>query len=237
MAILKCFNEQDSVLSLADIAHRTGLYKSTILRITVSLEDAAFLVRRPDKTYALGSEVLRLAAVYQRSLRLEEIVRPALRHLLAVSGESASFFRRNGESRICVYREDSSHAIRDHVREGDLLPLDRGAAGHVLTDFDPATNDLDDLLRRAGSLPLYSFGERDAEAAAVAVPVFALSGGTITLAGALALSGPRIRFSDDVVDKMRRLLATTAQELSDALGGGSYWRMLGLTVPRDGSLP
>lgn len=228
LSILHCFTDQDPALSLAEIAQRTGLYKSTILRLAASLEDAGFLLRRPDKAYTLGHELLRLGAVYQKSFRLEDSVRPALRRLLAASGESASFFRHSGNMRICLFREDSNHTIRDHVREGALLPLDRGAAGHVLTDYDPAHADVATLRQRAAALPLFSFGERDGDTAAVAVPVYSAPEGAAVLAGALTVSGPRVRFTDTAIERMRPLMLATGRELSEVLGGGTFWRALGL---------
>ncbi|CAO3439447.1 IclR family transcriptional regulator [Azospirillum doebereinerae] len=211
LSIVGCFQAGDHALSLTEIAARTGLYKSTILRLTVSLEKAGYLVRHQDKSYRLGPELLRLGGLYQRSLRLEDHVRPVLRQLMRDSGESASFFRREGAWRICAFREDSTHAIRDHVHEGDRLPLERGAAGHVLTRFaDGAT------LTDIADLPLLSFGEREAETGAAAVPVFSQRDGLI---GALTLSGPLTRFTPDRVEGMKALLLNAGRRLSETLGG------------------
>lgn len=168
MTILRCFSERDSSLTLAELATRTGFYKSTILRLIASLERASFVVRLPDKSFALGSELMRLGAAYQHSFRLETHVRPALKSLLGQTGESASFFIRDQDMRICLFREDSAHTIRDHVREGDRLILNQGAAGHVLLRFDPAQNSELSLQAQFKDLPLFSYGERDVETAASA---------------------------------------------------------------------
>lgn len=216
--ILSAFQDGDGALSLHEIAARTGFYKSTILRLVVSLERAGCLVRLPDKTYALGFEVMRLGALYQRSFRLERHIRPVLRDLVHRTGESASFFHRDGPVRVCLFREDSSQPIRDHIREGDVLALDKGAAGHVLTSF---SRKLEGTQRTAlmARLPFASHGERDPETAAISVPIF--SGGEV-LAGALTLSGTRMRFTPAHMAAMAPLLRAAGEALSTILGG--QWR-------------
>ena len=209
LAILETFAAGRERQTLAQIAAASGFYKSTILRLARSLEQGGYLRRDPDGVFTLGPQPLRLAAVYKRGLRLEDQVRPVLRALAADSGESASFFRREGERRLCLYREESPRAIRDHIVEGDLLPLDVGAASHVLVRAaaSPAGP--------AGIAPVVSRGERDPETAAIAAPVYDHAG----LAGALTLSGPRGRFDDDRVGTMTALLVEQAHALTARLGG------------------
>ena len=206
LAILASFVPGREKQTLAQIAAATGLYKSTILRLARSLEHGGYLHRHPDGTFAPGPEPLRLAAIYKRGLRLEERVRPILRALVAQTGESASFFRREGDLRLCLYREETPRAIRDHIMEGDFLPLGVGAAGHVLAMADQAAWD---------GTPIVSTGERDAETAAIAAPVFDHS----ALTGALTLSGPLARFDADHIARMSALLADHARTLTMQLGG------------------
>lgn len=217
LTILACFTRLQPSLTLTAIASRTGLYKSTVLRLIASLERGGFVVRRADKSYVLGPEPMRLGAVYAQSFHLEEHVRPVLRSLLALTGESASLFREDRGQRICLFRENSLHSIRDHVREGDVLPISLGAAARVLVRFRrhvPAE------AREPFPLPALSFGERDPETAGAAVPVFDAHG----LAGALTLSGPRTRFTRAAVDAMREPLMQAGADLSRTLGGAEAWR-------------
>nr|WP_249120169.1 helix-turn-helix domain-containing protein [Plastoroseomonas hellenica] len=218
IAILRCFTEREPTLTLTRIAEATGFYKSTVLRLAASLEAGGLLVRQADKAYALGAETMRLASVFQQAFRLEAYVRPVLRRLLAATGESASFFRREGDMRLCLFREDTRHGVREAVREGDMLSLDRGAAGHVLRHFATAPGaERQRLLRR---LPLTSRGERDADTAAMAVPVFSHAG---QLIGALSLSGPITRFDAGRVAAMAPPLLEAGRDLSATLGGGEAW--------------
>jgi len=226
LSILKAFRDGEDRLSLAQIAQRTGFYKSTILRLAVSLERQGFLARLADKSFAPGSELLRLGGLYQRSLKLEDRVRPALRRLLEKTGESASFFVRQGEQRLCLFREDSGHAVRDHVVEGEFLGIGRGAAGHIIRRFAPALTQRGELDQQMSELPIFSFGERVAEVAAGAVPVFWLRDNRMGLAGALTLSGPISRFTDSACQAMRQPLLEEGARLSRELGASLSWEML-----------
>src|SRR4051794_9067221 len=69
LAILDAFTEQDDVLTLAELSKRTGLHKSTLIRLAESLEKFGY-VRRADKgIYRLGSKVLFLGSLYQKHFR------------------------------------------------------------------------------------------------------------------------------------------------------------------------
>jgi DNA-binding IclR family transcriptional regulator len=214
LAVLRCFTDAEPVLTLTRIAEVTGFYKSSVLRLAASLEAGGMLVRREDKSYALGHETLRLSHAFQRSFRLEEYVRPVLQDLVLVTGESASFFRREGDGRLCLFREESRHSVRDVIHEGAMLSLHRGAAGHVLRRFANGPT------RPLGDLPVLSRGERDAETAALAVPVF---GSGAALVGALSISGPISRLDTARVAAIASPLRQAGKALSEELGGGAAW--------------
>ena len=111
-----------------------------------------------------------LGAIYQRSLRLGDILLPLMHELADQTGESVSFYSRHGDVRVCLHRVDSKHAVRDHVREGDVLPLDRGSGGRILRAFSGAKGEPYEMIRREHSYA--SVGERDAETAGISVPIF-----------------------------------------------------------------
>lgn len=58
--ILSAFQEGDVSLTLAILARRTGLYKSTILRLMQSLIRAGYVIRLPDGNYAVGASAAKL---------------------------------------------------------------------------------------------------------------------------------------------------------------------------------
>jgi DNA-binding IclR family transcriptional regulator len=99
------------------------------------------------------------------------------------------------------------------LEEGAALPLDRGAGGHVLRAFTDGSGEHAAEIRAQRFY--FSDGERDPEAAAVAVPVFGVNG---TFVGALSAVGPRHRIADGRHLEIRDLLMEYAAKLGAELG-------------------
>jgi DNA-binding IclR family transcriptional regulator len=228
LAVLDAFRPGDAALELAELAARTGLYKSTILRLAQSLLRHRLLLRREDGRYAIGPAALRLGALYQAGQGTAEMLLPVMRALAAATGESVAFYVRAGESRICAHRVEGSRALRYAVREGEVLPLRAGAAGHVLAAFAGAEGAAFEAIR--ARFCHAAFGERDPEIAGIAAPVFAApafaAGGPPVpacgaLAGALTVAGPLFRLNPAAAAGIRRPLLDAAAEATLALGGES----------------
>ncbi len=212
LCLLAAFRAADVTLSLTELAARTKLYKSTALRLLASLEHARLVVRKADGVYGLGSEVARLYAVYSGSFSLESQVMPVLRQLVAATRESAAFHVRQGNERLCLYRVDSPQIVRDHIKAGDLLPLDRGAGGRVLCAFSGVKGSMYQSVRKQGFVMLD--GDRVPDLSGISAPVFAADG---QLAGALTLTMPTSRKRPHFVPAVRK----AAARLTEQLGGHS----------------
>jgi len=210
LSLLGAFRAGDASLTLGELAERTKLYKSTALRLLASLEHARFVVRRADGVYTLGPEVARLNALYTGSFSLEAEVVPVLREVVAATQESAAFHVRQGSERLCLYRVDSPQLVRDHIKAGDLLPLDRGAGGKILRAFDGAKGATYENIRRQGFVELD--GDRVRDLTGISAPVFGPGG---QLAGALTLTMPTSRKKASFVAAVRK----AAAQLTERLGG------------------
>ena len=127
LAVLTAFRRGDGVLSLAELANRTGLVKSTIMRLAVSLQRYRLLARLPDGSYRLDAETLRLGTAYQQAFSLADHVLPTLGQLSVKTGETASFYVKHGDERLCLYRVESASPIRMHVQPGETRPMDKSA--------------------------------------------------------------------------------------------------------------
>lgn len=203
LTLLSAFKSGDASLSLTELAERTRLYKSTVLRLLASLEHARFVQRTSDGRYGLGSEVARLSSLYTASFSLDHVVMPVLRQLVAATGESAAYHVRQGAGpdwkRLCLYRVDSPNILRDHVKAGDILPSDRGAGARILIAYgaDLASigtskdKNICAKVREQGYCAVV--GDRSAELAGISAPVFKADG---TLAAALTLTMPAHRYDE-----------------------------------------
>ena len=219
LTLLEAFREPGEELSLAELSERTGFYKSTILRLTGSLQAFGYLLRHPSGDYRLGSTLWRLGTLYRRDFLPAETVRPILRDLAEATGETASFYVRDGDERICLYRLNAKRALRHHLDEGARLPLDRGAAGRLLSAYANDPDEAGLAIRSEGYA--VSLGERDPDVGALAVPVFTAEG---TCAGALTISGPVVRLTPEMLAKSKPILI----EAADALA-----RQAGSSVPQN----
>jgi DNA-binding IclR family transcriptional regulator len=210
LSVLGVFSASTPQLGLADIAALTEMHKSTVLRLLASLEHAHLIQRQADGRYALGAGIVRLHQVYAASFSLESVIMPALRELVALTKESAAFHVRQGDRRLCLHRVDSPRPVRDHIRAGDLLPLNRGAGGRIISAFSGAPGPIYTRIRREQVVVLV--GDRIPEIAGIAAPVF---GPDNELMGALTLTMPADRF-DPAYDKP---VMRAARKLTAALGG------------------
>lgn len=217
LAIIAALEAGSMPRNLSEIARSTGLYKSTILRLLESLQDAGYVIRIEESKYALGPTIMQLGLAYERSNPLRHHILPVMERLVALGTESPSFHvRQTATERLCLFRLNSNHSTLDRVHAGDRLPLHRGAAGKVLRAFaEPPEQGSDMDLIRADCFAV-SLGERDKLCAGIAAPVFS---GTKRLLGALSFSGPRERFRDEDIARMRPQMMDAVRELSMGLGG------------------
>jgi DNA-binding IclR family transcriptional regulator len=237
LTVLNSFQADKPVMTLAEIAAATGFYKSTILRLTASLERLGYLVRDETGVFRLGPALVRLGSIYRAGFNLGEAIRPELRRLVTATGETASFYVREGQFRVCLFRHNSPHSARHHLDEGAALPMTAGASAHVLQAFSDASPTVAKTAsaKTASAKPAsakpasaksakikavqerghyISLGERDPHVASVAVPVFDLAG---HFRGALAVSGLIGRFQDRARQVALAELAESADRLRTRL--------------------
>lgn len=210
LSIIEAFSAEKTELSLSDIAEETGLYKSTILRLCGSLERYGYIIKMPSGLYRIGPSLWRLGSLYRRGFEMGDIIRPELKKLVLLTKETASFYIQEQNDRVCLYREVSPQPLRFHLDEGVRLPMDRGAAAHILHAFsEPYPAEYEEVREQGFAI---SDSERTPQIAAVAVPLFNSSG---KLLGALGLSGPSFRFDEEARKYGSEVLKAAADRLAN----------------------
>ncbi|MFC7735141.1 IclR family transcriptional regulator [Roseomonas sp. GCM10028921] len=219
MTVLSAFRPGDAALPLRVLAARTGLYKSTILRLLASLEKHCCVKRNADGSWSPGPMLLHWGSLYTRSLGLEALVPPVLDSLTEATGQGATFWvRADEERRVCLYRAAPPRTLRVAVQAGDLMPLGGAATGKVFAIWDAMSDETAEAAPEAapGTHPvIVTQGSRELDAAAISAPVF-LPGGR--LCGALTLSGSSERLWPEV-ERVKPLVAEAAAGLTRALAG------------------
>ncbi|MBJ3775749.1 IclR family transcriptional regulator [Acuticoccus mangrovi] len=213
LTILEAFADGSPRLTLSEITKRTGFYRSTVLRLYASLARFDYLHRDEDGHFRLGPSLWRLGNLYQSAFNLADRVRPVLARIAEETGETATFYVRRGNMRLCLYRQHSSRTIRHVLEEGAMLPIDRGASGRVLIAYSGGEGPFFEAIREAGYY--LSLGERDPDIAGLSVPVLATGG---ALVGALNVSGLKSRFeAPGAVERLLPILQEEAQALGRRL--------------------
>ncbi|WP_052401269.1 IclR family transcriptional regulator [Muricoccus aerilatus] len=219
MTVLGAFRPGDTALPLRVLAARTGLYKSTILRLLASLERYCCVRRNADGSWSPGPMLLHWGSLYVRGLGLETLVQPVLDSLTEATGQGATFWvKLDDERRICLYRAAPPRTLRVAVQAGDMMPLGSAATGRVFAVWDPAAGEAAEAAPEvpAGGYPVIATqGSRELDAAAISAPVF--QPGRV-LCGALTLSGSNERLWPEV-ERVKPLVAEAAAGLTRALGG------------------
>ena len=208
LRVLDSFAPGDTGLSLKEVADRSGVNKATILRLSVSLEKFGHITRDTEGLFHLGPSLWRLGSVFRQNLRMGPIVRPVLTKLV-----NASFYVQRGNSGVCLYRVNSHRLARDHVEEGEIIPLNMGSSGQVLDAYSIRQGKQATNIRKAGYY--LSLGERDPDVAGLSVPVLGLEG---ELLGAVSLSGLRVRFSETTVEGYRAAVLDAAHQIRVEIG-------------------
>jgi len=231
LTILKALADE-AELSLTSISQIAGLSKGTTYRFLKTLESEGFVTRRDNLLYSLGIVMVRLGATAEKSNPLISVSEPYLKKLSEQTSETVSLNVVMNDKRLCIKKIESLHHVRDFIEMNKLLPIHQGASGTVMLAFleeseaDKVISSIDDPgfdsdrlriqleeIRRIGYAR--SRNTRVAGAAAVAAPIFDKSG---RLAGGIGLSGPTIRFTEEMEKGYIHLVRQCASEISYHLG-------------------
>lgn len=207
LSVLFAFRSGEGEMTLSELASATQLHKSTVLRLLASLQHYELVARTPSG-YRLGTGVLQLHAAYAASSTLEDALMPILQALVRNTGESAAFHVRQGDARLCLYRVDSPHPLRDHIRAGDVLPLEHGAGGHVLMGFDDASHPAHEELRKTGAVVKH--GDRVHGLSGISSPVVNAQG---KLLGAITLTMPTERMKTSFIEAVHQAAVEASRKL------------------------
>ncbi|SDZ44917.1 transcriptional regulator, IclR family [Asanoa ishikariensis] len=228
MEILSLLTETQPSVTIREIVDRTGLAKTTVIRLVQTLEQNG-LLWATSRGYTAGPGLWRWAHLAQRSWEVPPETRQLMRDLAAAHRETVNLYMTRDVNRVCVAQEESPQALRHVVRVGDELPMWAGASSKVLLhDAGPAM-----LVRIATNSPwgdghadtlrewareatangyATSAGEREPGLSAVAVPV---TGRSVSVVAALCLSGPTLRFTPERVAEFIPALQEAAARMSE----------------------
>lgn len=214
--ILDAFSENNDGLSLNELAQRTGLYKSTILRLCNSLQRFGYLHRLEGGVFLLGSMTYRLGQSYERSFNLASFAMPVMQRLTQETKLGSSLWIRESGFRVCLCRVDFQVGRRHpSIRIGERWPLEAGgASSNVLRAFSAEQGSEFEAIRRTSVA--VSVGEFVHELAAISCPIFLAAG---NFGGALSIGGYRSGFTQKNVVRLKLKVIKAAREITRSLQG------------------
>lgn len=240
LSLLRHLGDSAEGMSLTELSEVAELPPSTTHRLLTTLEAERFV--RPNATTGLwqvGVSAFIVGAAFARNRDRLSVIRPYLRRLMDVTGETANLFVRNDGDAVCIGQIESRHAMRAITGVGGRIALHTSAAGKALIAFldQPQRNriigslempkvtpaSIADRQTFAGKLDdVRALGfacddeEHEIGLRCTAAPVFDEHG---TAVAAISVSGPAARISRERLSALGRTVAAAALEATREFGG------------------
>jgi DNA-binding IclR family transcriptional regulator len=238
--ILGAFSLASPELSLARLAERAELPKSTVVRLVSILVDRGYLERIPDTdNFRIGVRAFEVGCIYILTTSLEAEARPILARLAETTGQTANLGILDQGELIHIAVAPPDRPVRYWARAGKRedahyaglgkvllagLPDERLTAhlGHrplarrtPLTITDPAILRIElDRVRATG----YAIDDEESNPGVrcVAAPVVDESGATVA---AVSISGSAAEFGEDAMPQYIAAVKEAGRAISSRIGG------------------
>jgi Transcriptional regulator len=241
-AILEEIARHREGVGLADLSKLVGLHNSTTFHLAKTMVSLGYIRQEKDsKRYRVGRPLFALAASALDEIEMVNVATPALEDLSRETGESSHFAVRMGDAVVVIARTSGPGAFHLTDRVGVLRPAHCTALGKVIlaslrqdqlerflarVELKPSTahtiTESPVLLREIAEIRrsgiAYDDGEFNLEVRCVAVPVKDFTGQII---GALGISGPIWRLSNQVMQSRAKTVQAASNRLSAAFGSGA----------------
>jgi IclR family acetate operon transcriptional repressor len=240
MMLLEVMGTDEDGNRLMDLASRTGLAPSTVHRILTTLEQRQFIQFNPnDRMWHIGRQAFAVGSVFTRQSNIAATALPFLRRLRDQTRETVNLgFVQDGEM-VLVDRIESRDIIRAATRVGGRTPMAASALGKAVLATYPQEDFAATMARQGWRR--YTANTLASEAALQAglarirqdgyavddeelVPGLRCVGAAVhdhtgDAVCAISLSSTTARITAERVPMLGRLIAETAAQLTDALGG------------------
>jgi DNA-binding IclR family transcriptional regulator len=229
-------------IGLADLSRLVGLHNSTTFHLAKTMVALGYVRQeKGSKRYRIGRPLFALAASALDEIEMVNVATPVLEDLARQTGESSHFAVRMGDAIVVIARTSGPGAFQLTDRVGVVRPAHCTALGKaILASLQP--DQLTRLLKRAGLKPsteksitevpalmrqiaeirrtgiAHDDGEFNLEVRCVAVPVTNFTGKVI---GAIGISGPVWRLSNQAVKSRAKIVQEAAVRLSGEFGAGT----------------
>jgi DNA-binding IclR family transcriptional regulator len=130
--VLETFDADNSSLTVAHIARRSGLPLATVYRIVTELVELGLLERGAGRELRVGVRLWELASVAPRALGLREAAMPFMEDLLIANQQHTHLSVLEGRGALVIERLSARNAVVNFTRAGGRHPLHATTGGLVL---------------------------------------------------------------------------------------------------------
>jgi DNA-binding IclR family transcriptional regulator len=239
-AILEEVARHREGVGLAELSKLVGQHNSTTFHLARTMVSLGYLRQEKDsKRYRVGRPLFALAASALDEIEMVNVATPILEELSRETGESSHFAVRMGDAVVVIARTSGPGAFQLTDRVGVVRPAHCTALGKIIlaslrpdqltrfldrVEMKPSTQksitDVQVLLREIAEIRrtglAFDDGEFNPEVRCVAVPVTDFTGQVI---GALGISGPIWRLSNQALHNSAQIVQAAAHHLSAEFGG------------------
>ncbi|MER7938135.1 MULTISPECIES: IclR family transcriptional regulator [unclassified Streptomyces] len=136
-ALLASFDGDHRAQTLAELAQRSGIPRSSALRLARTLTSVGALERLEDGRYVVGLRLLETASLAPRGHGLRAVAMPYMEDLFHVTRQHVLLAVRDAGEALLVERLSARDASPVRYRVGGRLPLTSTGVGLVLLSFAP----------------------------------------------------------------------------------------------------
>lgn len=137
LSVLGAFDEDNSTLTLTEIARRTSLAAATAHRLVRELVEWGALVRLSSGEYVIGRRLWKLGMLAPDQSDLRDIASPFLHDVYGATLATVHLAIREGDQVLYIDRLAGHASVPAVSRVGSRLPLHATGVGKVLLAFAP----------------------------------------------------------------------------------------------------
>lgn len=225
-------------LTFQEIVELSGMPKSSVYRMLLSLEEMKFLEKKEDTKYRLGTIFLTFGHLVSSRMDIRKIAEPIMRQLHREEHQAVNLAILEGDEAVYIEKIDEFQKVKLYTSVGRRSPLYGGACARAVLSFqtdqfiekylervelvsytNSTITDRNELLlsieeaRKKG----YTFSKSELEnhTASIAAPIYNSEGKVI---GSLSLAGIEIEFSDGMVEHLSEKVKIAANKISEEIG-------------------
>lgn len=147
--ILQAFSPSAPRLTLAELAGRLGMPKSTTHNLLATLLSCGFVEKVDADRYALGTAVIALTQAVRVNVELRDRAAPLLRDLADQCRESVYLTVLDGDYGLYIYAVESPNRLMARTAVGDRAPLHCTSVGKAMLAHLPA-DEIEAIVARVG---------------------------------------------------------------------------------------